>query len=646
MKSSLSFLQKVFAQQCQTGDYIFLSLKGPGIKWKDFPIKYDGNIKINLQRFFKRYDPKTYELYWSPMPYSNAQRQLVNARDTKFLVQDIDEYEDVSTLEPPPTHLWESSPNKYQGMWELDRYINLEEYTPLNKALAKHIGCDDCFDYPHVYRIPGTYNHKYKNTPQVSMVSSTNKIYKPRNLKKLLKVVNKSEPATSPISSDMAERKIYAKYSIPKKVRDLLALDDLTGIDRSSTIWHIENSLHELGMTPNEIIYLIKNSAFNKYGGRSDEAKMLKAELNKIISGSLEKQAEANRPLKVTDLNDLMMDMRGFGGWLVRGFWGRRSHGIVAGMPKCFKSTLVHDLAVSVASGTKFLGKYEVEDPGPVIIVQNENADYMMRDRTEKVMLHRNIVGSVKKKGSQLITVRFAKDLPISFLNQQGFVINNEEHRKGLEKLIKQQKPVLVILDPLYLMFEGDLNSAKELNPVLSWLLYLKTEYNTSVMLIHHYNKGNANSPKGGARMMGSIILYGWVESAWYLAKEEKDEEEEAPTIGELNEPSTEPVTVTLAREFRMSGYHPPLDIELTMGEIDNPKYHIETRQSGKFAPDPQKVKDELLNLLGTTPQTKQGLNERFAHKGQTLQKALDELLQEGHIKKAMGRYIIKKRSK
>ena len=44
-------------------------------------------------------------------------------------------------------------------------------------------------------------------------------------------------------------------------------------------------------------------------------------------------------------------------GWLVEGWWGRQSQGIVAGQPKVYKSTYVQDLAVSVASGRPFLGK-------------------------------------------------------------------------------------------------------------------------------------------------------------------------------------------------------------------------------------------------------------------------------------------------
>ena len=45
----------------------------------------------------------------------------------------------------------------------------------------------------------------------------------------------------------------------------------------------------------------------------------------------------------------------------------------------------------------------------------------------------------------------------------------------------------------------------------------LKTDYKTSVLLVHHYNKGSAGEERGGQKMLGSVVLHGWVASAWYI---------------------------------------------------------------------------------------------------------------------------------
>ena len=598
----ISFLTHIYSIQCEANDYVMLACKSKDTKWRDYAIKYNSKtIKSKLQEFLNSFPPSKYDLYFSPMSYSSPHRRLSSTIETKFLIQDIDEHTKPESIKPKPTYIWESSPNKYQGMWELDRYIQEERYTRLNKSLASKISdLAECFDYTHVYRIPGTINHKYKNKPKVKMPKYYKEIYKPKHLESLVGI-SKTEPPSSSKTKEsnqsmtMAERQIYARYSIPQKVMDLLALTDISHLDRSDTIWYIENQLHDMGMTPNEIILLVKNSAFNKYHGRNDEDKRLKNELNKIIKGDIIKSTTLETDkLKLTSFNKVMTQGT-FEGWLVEGFWGMNSHGIVAGMPKCFKSTLAHDLAISVASGKPFLNRYKVDKPGPVIIVQNENADYLMRDRNEKMMYNKKLIGEVEQIRERKFKVSFVDDLPITYINQQGFLLDDVSHQKQMEDIVKTIKPRLIIFDPLYLMFTGDLNSAKDLNPMLSWLIRLKEVYKTSVMLIHHYNKGNAGASKGGQRMMGSNTLYGWIESAWYLYKEET-QIVDAPTV------------VNMTREFRMSKPYQDVSAHISMGEIGSPQYNVEITNVGQVVRNEEQITEDMLSLLSKKPK---GLKRR-----------------------------------
>ena len=642
MDNSINFLEKIYSLQGEAGDYFILSVKGPGLKWKDIPVRYQkADIHNQLEEIFTQYAPEEYDLYFSPMPFSKPHRKIEYGKETKYLIQDIDEYDDPDRLDPTPSYIWESSPNKYQGIWELDRYISEKEYTPLNKALAHHIGCDDCFDWCHVYRIPGTINHKYKDSPQVSDPIATRKIYKPKTLTRLLKVRPERQTKEEAEPADLNERKIYAKYDIPKKVRDTLALDSLEGIDRSSTIWYIENSLNDLGMSPQEIVYLVKNSVFNKYAGRADEDKRLRSELKKIIAGKLtESKQQDSTKLEVSTFSQVMTNSEDFGGWLVKGFWGNNSHGIVAGMPKCFKSTVVHDLAVSVASGTPFLNQFPVLNPGPVIMVQNENTDYMIRDRNEKLIVNRGIAGYTRQKSNGKLRVKLPEEIPLYFINQQGFMLSSEEHRRKLEDLIRQVKPVLVIFDPLYLMFDGEINSAKELTPALNWLLYLKKEYSTSVMVIHHYNKGSTTgtAQRGGARMMGSIVLYGWVESAWYLSRDEEDGQDSDRAVDEsdLDHSSEDAQVVTMAREFRMAGHFPEIDIHLDLGEVGDMRYNVTVAKSGNNHTISEKeIQDRIMDTLSSSnlPASRRKLSEQTGVERSRLREVLEKMIQQKKIK-------------
>lgn len=630
MSTKIDFLLDIFSKQCEKGDYVGLSVKGVDT-WKDIPLKYDSNFKKNLKQFFRKYPPEEYDLYFSPMPYSGPHRQIKNFIETKYLAQDIDEKDDLNTLNPAPSYIWESSPNKYQGLWELDRYIGKEEYDAINPVLAHRLGVDSCFDIPHVYRIPGTINHKYKNHPPVREPHHTKKIYKPKELKKLLGV-NKPKKEKPIPGTDITERKIYAKYNLPKKVRDLLAITNLGGMDRSSTIWYIENRLIELGLEPSEIIYLVKNSAFNKYKGRKDEEKRLRKELDKILEGKIVGETDEGEELKLSSYQEVMSNLNTFPGWLVKGFWSRRSHGIVAGMPKSFKSTLVHDLAVSVAGGQPFLGKYPILEPGPVIIVQNENADYIIKDRTEKIIADRGLVGDIEILGKKTLSLEFPPELPLYFLNQKGVQLDSPVHQKQIEQLIQTVHPVLIIFDPLYLMFSGDLNSAKDLGPLLAWLLKLKNDYKTGVIVIHHYNKGNnSNQTRGGQKMLGSTVLHGWVESAWYVRRED-----EVGSSGE-DEPEdklTQPSLVTMQREFRSAGSYPDIDINIDMGETGDPYYGLEvsihTEESGVV----HDYKSDIINLLSNTgkPLTRVQISESLGISQEKSRKVIDKLLSSKDI--------------
>jgi AAA domain/RepB DNA-primase from phage plasmid len=80
--------------------------------------------------------------------------------------------------EPEPTVLVESSPGKYQFIWNVD---DLEQATaePLMRALAEKYHTDPAVaEVARVLRIPGFRNHKYIDSPEVKLVKVTGARYK------------------------------------------------------------------------------------------------------------------------------------------------------------------------------------------------------------------------------------------------------------------------------------------------------------------------------------------------------------------------------------------------------------------------------------------------------------------------------------
>jgi hypothetical protein len=71
--------------------------------------------------------------------------------------------------------------------------------------------------------------------------------------------------------------------------------------------------------------------------------------------------------------------------WLVTGLWSEQAVGIVGGEPKCCKSFLALDLAVSVAAGTPCLRRFSVSSAGRVLLYAAEDALHIVRRRLEGI---------------------------------------------------------------------------------------------------------------------------------------------------------------------------------------------------------------------------------------------------------------------
>jgi RecA-family ATPase len=77
--------------------------------------------------------------------------------------------------------------------------------------------------------------------------------------------------------------------------------------------------------------------------------------------------------------------------WLVEELWGASSVGVIGGAPKCAKTWLGLDMALSVATGTACLGKYAVPQPGPVLVYLAEDALLVVRERVAGMARHRGL---------------------------------------------------------------------------------------------------------------------------------------------------------------------------------------------------------------------------------------------------------------
>ena len=120
--------------------------------------------------------------------------------------------------------------------------------------------------------------------------------------------------------------------------------------------------------------------------------------------------------------------------WLVDQLWGASSVGLIGGAPKCCKTWLGRDLALSVATGTACLGKYAVPEPGPVPVYLAEDALPLVRQRVDGMARHRGL--SLQQVEIHVITAPTLR-------------LDRQPHREQLFKTAQRLGPRLLLLDPL-----------------------------------------------------------------------------------------------------------------------------------------------------------------------------------------------------
>jgi hypothetical protein len=207
--------------------------------------------------------------------------------------------------------------------------------------------------------------------------------------------------------------------------------------------------------------------------------------------------------LPVTRASELSIESAPLSHWLVEGLWSDQAVGILGGEPKCCKSFLALDLAVSVASGTPCLRRFAVQRSGPVLLFPAEDSLVVVRQRLE---------GICSAAG-----VSF-QSLPVEVITVPTLRLDIPKDRERLSNTVQARQPCLLILDPLIRLHRLDENDASQIAALLSYLRQLQRAFHVAVLIVHHARK-DANSTRPGQALRGSSELHGWGDSNLYMRR-------------------------------------------------------------------------------------------------------------------------------
>ena len=190
--------------------------------------------------------------------------------------------------------------------------------------------------------------------------------------------------------------------------------------------------------------------------------------------------------------------------WLVEQLWGDSSVGVIGGAPKCSKTWLGLDVALSVATGTACLGRYAVPRPGPVLIYLAEDALAVVRERVEGMARHR---------GMELAGVE------IHVITAPSLRLDRQPHRQRLLETAHRLRPRLLLLDPLVRLHGVDENDAQQVAELLAYFRLLQRRLDLSVILVHHTRKNATGGVAAGQGLRGSSDLHAFGDSNLYLRR-------------------------------------------------------------------------------------------------------------------------------
>ena len=286
--------------------------------------------------------------------------------------------------------------------------------------------------------------------------------------------------------------------------------------------------------------------------------------------------------------------------WLVEELWCARSVGVIGGAPKCAKTWLGLDMALSVATGTPCLGKYAVPEPGPVLVYLAEDALLVVRERIEGMARHRGL--DLDQVEIYVITAPVLR-------------LDRDRDRTRLWETTRRLRPRLLVLDPLVRLHGIDENHASEVAELLAYFRSLQRQLGLSVLLVHHTRKNAADGVAAGQGLRGSGDIHAFGDSNLYLQRTKEH--------------------LILSSEHRAAPASAPVYLELVATDAETTHLEVITELHDE---EGRGLKEQVLDLLAQGQVlTRTRLRDSLAVKNERLGEVLESLERAGQIGRTPG---------
>lgn len=312
--------------------------------------------------------------------------------------------------------------------------------------------------------------------------------------------------------------------------------------------------------------------------------------------------------------------VKGYGGggvsWLVEDWLPEHSVTFLVSPPESYKTWLLLDLAVSVASGTPFLGSYRINSTGPTMIIQQEDSHEGLTDRLaliveQKLKMTANI-------DSDTWQVPSMPDLPIYVHPSRMLRFDNKKVLDELEAQIAEIRPKVIMIDPLYSTTSVDnymAASAEQMMVLKTW----RDKYGCSFVIAHHSKKNVDPDSTAREDSWGSQFLNAFLEAGWQIRRNQRLAQNE----------------VVVRRHSKVMGNQPPISLTFDISTKYPMKYEVTARsyqmQNAQGNPA-QPAQANLLDLMQDDEMSQAELANMTGKSRSTISRQIKQLEAAGAI--------------
>uniref|UniRef100_A0A6M3K5J0 Putative ATPase domain containing protein n=1 Tax=viral metagenome TaxID=1070528 RepID=A0A6M3K5J0_9ZZZZ len=230
---------------------------------------------------------------------------------------------------------------------------------------------------------------------------------------------------------------------------------------------------------------------------------------------------------------------------------------IIFGEPKTYKSTLMYELALSLATGNHWVGFGTKKCI--VFYVQAEMPLAVQRLRLDKSWIGHTFADLG-------IYMKFDRAMKLDTMYGQNKLAHDLKHIRS----VHPKEELVVILDPLFELMMGRISDEYEMRKFTSAVNALQQEHQFTTIIVHHARKthlddNNKKVKQGAQEMLGSVILDAWLDTCGETIVHDFENDPTAVELKFLRTRHGMPVSSVHMR-INVETFRPVLDYNKIMG--------------------------------------------------------------------------------